>query len=356
MVQQEIIYKRRMSENLKNKSKEVLNNYLLVNYFNENKMYHQLIDYGVLPYRVDLEPTARCFLKCKYCQVPFWDRKNIPDMNFETFKQIVDKLPYMLDLKLQGQGEPLLNKDYFKMIDYAVKNNILVRFYTNGVLLNRQNCENLVNLGVYEIRLSFDGATAETVEKLREGVRYQDLIDNVKCLLEVRGKKELPLINFWMLASRENFHEIPQLIRLASELGVDGVKIQTKISVKNQGLASQVSNDLVNIRSRDNQDIIEEAIDIAKELDMHLEVQTKIRTKTDPCWWLWNSIFISIDGYVTPCCMIFDPNDMNFGNIFEKDITEILNGEEYNNFRKDILGNKIKDCCSWCYKNTVASA
>ena len=70
---------------------------------------------------------SRCNLKCRMCvynsrdtwrpKTPFW-------INFEEFKRVADVLfeGGLLQLNICAIGEPFLNKDIFKMIEYIKKN------------------------------------------------------------------------------------------------------------------------------------------------------------------------------------------------------------------------------------------
>ena len=58
------------------------------------------------------------------------------NMTFHDFKKSIDMQKGLIEVKLQGLGEPLLNPDFFKMVDYAVENHIWVRTATNASLLH----------------------------------------------------------------------------------------------------------------------------------------------------------------------------------------------------------------------------
>ena len=79
------------------------------------------------PITISIVPTGRCTLNCDMCPT---HSKKIPDdyhhvqkptrdMSFDTFKKVVDKFNKALNVQIIGSGEPLLNKDFFKMVEYA---------------------------------------------------------------------------------------------------------------------------------------------------------------------------------------------------------------------------------------------
>jgi|Deesub1362B_J571_1020462.scaffolds.fasta_scaffold15116_2 MoaA/NifB/PqqE/SkfB family radical SAM enzyme len=96
------------------------------------------------PISLQIEPTTKCNLKCTFCESPLWDRRGM-DMSFSDFKKIIDQFPYLVTLLLQGIGEPLLCKDFFKMIEYCKLKKIIVGITTNGMLMNEEIAKKLVD-------------------------------------------------------------------------------------------------------------------------------------------------------------------------------------------------------------------
>lgn len=349
------IYIQEMENNIQKKELNIRDNYEKINLYNKEKNFFQIEDEELFPYKIDIEPTTRCFLKCRYCQVPYWERNKLADLSFETLKKIVDSMPYLLEMKLQGQGEPLLNKELFKMVEYATNKNILVRFNTNGMLLNGENRKRIIESGLFELRISMDGATAHTNNLMRQGLDFNRVINNISLLVKERGGQQKPLINIWMLLTKNNIDELDSMIDLCAAMGVDGLKIQTKLSTRDDiDIEKRVLADTVVVTNSKIQKIISEAYEKANKAGIEIEIITnKWRTKENPCWWLWNSAYISSDGYVVPCSIINNPNNLNFGNVKDKNFYDIWLSEQYKKFRKDTLNMKICKFCEWCYINEI---
>ena len=85
-----------------------------------------------LPTKLDIENVSRCNFRCTMCQVSEWtNQKRADDMSFEDFKDLIDGQYGLVEIKLQGMGEPILGGEtYFKMIRYARKKHIWVRTVT----------------------------------------------------------------------------------------------------------------------------------------------------------------------------------------------------------------------------------
>ena len=82
-----------------------------------------------VPFIINVDPTDKCNFQCKFC--PTGDRelmgktdgRNYGVMDFELYKKIIDDIcefekPIKV-LRLYKDGEPLLNKNFAKMVKYA---------------------------------------------------------------------------------------------------------------------------------------------------------------------------------------------------------------------------------------------
>src|SRR5947209_4005716 len=120
----------------------------------------------VLPRSLQVEVTGACNLRCQMCLVRYRPPKHRVrgSMSLDQFKQLVDELPDLDEITLQGLGEPLLAPDLMGMIEYAVGRGISVGFNTNATLMTYTWAEQLVDAGVDWIHVSIDGGTAETFE------------------------------------------------------------------------------------------------------------------------------------------------------------------------------------------------
>jgi MoaA/NifB/PqqE/SkfB family radical SAM enzyme len=76
-----------------------------------------------LPSFVQIKPVGQCNLRCQMCPIHF--RQDGPPygppafMPFETFTRLVDQLPSITELQLQGLGEPMTHPRFFDMLQDA---------------------------------------------------------------------------------------------------------------------------------------------------------------------------------------------------------------------------------------------
>ena len=114
------------------------------------------------PRKLYIEVTTRCNMRCGMCvkQAPGSD---ISDSHLEMslFHRLTGVFPSLEALVLNGIGEPLLHPGLDEMIGVARKNmaaDAWVGFQTNGVLLDRERTERLLDAGLGRLCISVDTA------------------------------------------------------------------------------------------------------------------------------------------------------------------------------------------------------
>jgi len=307
------------------------------------------------PLIVKIEPSTNCNLRCRMCDRTYWDKES-KDMSFEDFKRTIDQIPSVLSINLQGLGEPLLNKDLFEMIEYAKSKDIEIGFFSNVTLINEEMARKIVESKLDYINLSVD-ATNEVYEKIRMGANFNNIIENIKTLIKVKGNKRYPHISIWVAGMKENINEVPKIVQLAYDLGIDEVVVQSINFWGKDLMKDKFKDKSLNENIGEAKKVLDEAGKLAEELDINLKYSTVYFTKKTKraCKSPWLTSYITVDGYVTPCCMqASDPRLINFGNVFEKSFEEIWNSEDYKKFRKELKKGMPKvcvDCPGYYYRS-----
>ena len=305
---------------------------------------------------IDMEPIAACNLRCGFCQVPGWDRaKTTNPMKLETFMEIINKFRYLKHVKIQGMGEPLLNRKLQKMVEYASDKNIDTLINTNGVLLTEQLSNEFIDARLSHMCFSFDGGKKETYEIAREGAIYEKVVQNIKYLCQLRTKKESSLrIGITCLASNlDILKEVPDLINLSCEIGVDYLHVKARLKNwkkhKNNSYSFSVT---CNDEYEEFNEIRNKSILLAKQKGIKFTIGDSEDQYSDknPCQWPWRSVYISTEGFVVPCCVIAMPETWNMGSILNETIENIWNSKQYRLLRKSITSQKKPITCINCYK------
>src|SRR5689334_3047704 len=170
-----------------------------------------------LPEHLQVEVSGACNLRCRMCLVryaPGIGRRE-GALSYEDFLALVDSVPDLRRLTLQGLGEPLLSPHLLDMIRYAAARGVHVGFNTNGVLLTRPIARALVEAGTGHVHVSLDGARAETYEDVRHGTgfaprpgQFARVLKNLRGLLAARGDRPHPRIVLVFVAMRRNVAEL----------------------------------------------------------------------------------------------------------------------------------------------------
>lgn len=290
-----------------------------------------------MPITLMLEPTNVCNLKCPLCPTgaDLLGRKK-GMMKFNDFKKIVDELgPYLIHLRLWNWGEPLINKDIYRMIKYAKKFDIFVNTSTNSFFLTEKNVGKLVRSGLDELIISLDGASEETYRKYRKKGSFSKVLDAMKKLVLEKRKlrSKTPVIKMQFIVMKHNEHEVEKAIKLAKDIGVDEIFFKT-----------------VGMMDTAVYEPIEKYLPENKSFRRYKVEEGKIKSGkiNNFCDYVWDETTINVDGSVVPCCRDAH-NSYVFGNVFEQPFKSIWNNNKYIDFRKQVLRDKTKiGLCKYC--------
>ena len=183
-------------------------------------------DHG--PVCLYLETTNRCNLLCTTCPRTYAELEPPADMSWELFTSIVDQVPNLARAVLHGVGEPMLVKNFPRMVRYLKDRGTHVLFNTNGTLLNERNGRALIAAGLDELRVSFDASNAVSYRVIRGKDFFHRILRNVRAFCELQGREghQKPRVSAWLTGLRETIQELPEFVRLAAETGVKEVYLQ----------------------------------------------------------------------------------------------------------------------------------
>ena len=324
-----------------------LKNYIVA----ENEEYSEKVLF--LPYIIDVEPNSVCNFRCIMCQVSDWERgRRARDMTLEEFKDLIDKNPQLLEVKLQGMGEPLMHKDFIDMIEYASERNIWVRTVVNGSLLHiRNHVERLIDSGVGEIQASVDGANKAVFEAIRRNSNFERVVDNFTSLNKYANKKDRPYTRMWVVLQQQNRHQIFDFVELAKKMEFRRLTLSVSLGDWGQDIWKERKTGMQAMSFTEKEE--EQLLEMAKVNDIDISIW-KISGKYSPeyldslCAWPFQRTLISSDMKVGPCCMIGNPDIATLGDGY--DIAKTWNSEAYQSFRKNHIDGNIPKYCENCYK------
>lgn len=264
-------------------------------------------------------------------------------MELDFFKEVFDQLDKsLISVNIFSWGEPLLNKDFIKMIKYAKSHNPNVRISTSTNLnvKNDEMLRDLVASGIDEIIVSCDGASYETYSKYRKGGDFDLVIANMKTLSKAKREQKKDTGIIWnFIVFKHNEHEIEKAKNSAHSIGVDFRVGLMRTSMKDEILKPHKETIM-----KDKEWIPDNPAYSAYDKEKCIP-KKKMKTCHKP----WREIAINWNGLVFPCCIIYG-DKYNLGNAKKTPIKEIWNGRMYIKARKDILSkkNSQETICAIC--------
>ncbi len=149
-----------------------------------------------------------------------------PAFTFNTLGELGAFYHNAIEVNDCSIGEPVMNKDFGRIITQIDRDGKQFSLTTNGQLLTPRIRRELLgkNLLLY---VSIDSATAGGYARYRND-RFDDIIDNVTALCrEKKAHGDLPRVFVSFIAMRSNVDELPQFFALMRQVGVDEVKLRS---------------------------------------------------------------------------------------------------------------------------------
>jgi radical SAM protein with 4Fe4S-binding SPASM domain len=301
-----------------------------------------------LPYprSLNIEPAGNvCQLRCPLCPTGLQMTGHHQGiMHLDTFRTILDKLPFIQYLELYRSGEPFLNPELFAMIGEANSRKIEVTVSTH-FSFSRPDAffRELASCGLRRLVVSIDGASQDSYAQYRVGGDYDLVLSNLKKAVAARDSTGSKLEIVWQY-----------LVNKFNEGDID--------------CAGQICRDLkisLDLRPMDLDDELPD-IELAESLEERkrhwLPVNPKYihpRYQGAPrlplfsgiCQDLFTRLVVTADGKVMPCCMVWDKNHQ-FGDLLTQSFDDIWYGRTYLEARSSFLMKdftpKTQSVCQQC--------
>jgi radical SAM protein with 4Fe4S-binding SPASM domain len=272
-------------------------------------------------------------------------------MKFENFKKIVDEAgSYLCEIDLYNWGEPFLNKDIFRMIEYAKKAGIKVSISSHLNTLKEEWIHSIIRSKLDHLIVSLDGASRESYQKYRIGGNYDVVISNMKKLINLKKKykSKYPRVTWQYLVMRQNEEEVDKSRQKAAEIGVDDLDLRPMRCDMGK---EPFLNDKEKVES------ITEWLPREKKYSRYNYETEKKNNHLSRCLFLTTTMVINANGSVSPCCGVYDEK-WDFGNVFEDGVFHVWNNMKYQEARKTVLSKHTSNkdlICAYCVKNGLLS-
>jgi MoaA/NifB/PqqE/SkfB family radical SAM enzyme len=292
------------------------------------------------------------------------------DLPFEIFEKTLERLPALGHLELQGEGEPLLHKDFFRMVALARRRDIKVSTISNGSLFTRSRIERIVDSGIQSIMISIESPDSGRFRAIRGG-KLEKVKRGILDLIEYRNRVNkghapaLPAVGFIVTVLKSTQHELSEIAGLYCELSMDG------------GVLMHALSPMAAYSSHYDQALNEELLSpmaqgLAWSRYKHLIMQSTLyespvnhfwddllsRRKDDPgarelqsefrsCPWLDNALFVNRHGVATACPNVKDYKRFGWGRLTSASAGRVL--AERKLMTEDLENGVVPTACEDCF-------
>lgn len=303
------------------------------------------------PSTIMLELTNQCNLACTICPREYDYGKDMDkgQMNVENAKKIIDELwPYLDSIGLTGMGETFLFKEIEEVVDYIKQKNkgIIISVSTNAVLPNFIENASKVMGKIDTIQISIDGIN-DVYESIRKNASFRRLDENLKLLVKMAKNTRTDLM-LNMVVTKENYLHMPLVVKYAGEIGV----LYMDFTLFNLASVTDIERSYYEFyKSPDFSKLILELEETIKNTPSVIVTERNFKTENSfqKCPFPWTHFYICWNGFIAPCCAKPFPKELNFGNVFNEKVLNVLNSNSYKSFRTQWLENETPDFCEKCH-------
>lgn len=322
-------------------------------------------------FSLSLEITSHCNAACPMCSRynEDWDtrepNKQLPilHVDYDVFIEFFEQLPNLNHCVFTGKyGDPLMNGDLNKYIDYLTNRGVKCQVHTNGSLRSEKWWQ---EIALYmnrtegsRIVFSIDGL-ADTNHIYRQKTDFDQIIRNARAFIDTGGKATWDYLVF-----KHNQHQVDDAIDLAKNMGFQEINVKSTHRFKNRGDFNFIDTNgnpgvlspptLEKYKNGQEQFYLDGEIPPEK-LDIYCNWQAKGKMMLGMTYKLWPCCFISehfpeLPGFNT-MDQIWSRHGKDFNDIRKYTLEEILNHDFFANELETAWAtgkNITKECWKKC--------
>ena len=312
---------------------------------------------------VQLEVSTFCNALCAYCpRTTAGNSWNNIHLTPATLRPLLRHLPSVPYVHLQGWGEPLLNPQFFDLIELVKAHSCRCGTTTNGILLNKSTAEKLVHSGIDLVAFSLTGAGASH-DRFRQGAPLAAVLQGIRTLAVAKGfnRKTGPTIHIAYMLLQDGVDEIDNLPGLLEGLAVNEIVVSTLDHVPHPVLADQafvrkspewvaVAEKMTKIKTR--------LAAAGTRLFFDAETATSAEHSSTCSARVDRALIIAADGGIHPCVFANLPDSAIgrkrkcFGSLSREGLDKTWWSDRYQSFRASFSNKKFDELCINCPKRS----
>ncbi len=289
-----------------------------------------------VPKALDIDITAKCNLRCKYCS-HFDSPGVVEDLPTEEwlrfFKELRDCT--IMNVTLAG-GEPFLRKDFQCILQSIIDNKMRFSILSNGSLINDEIAAFISSSGrCNSIQISLDGSNSDMHDVFRCNGSFSKALEGIRIL-----RKYHLTFAVRVTIHRHNVHELESISRFlleelqlrrfstneASHLGTcRNHANDIQLTIKENTKAMDI---LLRLNKKYNGRIFGNAGPLAKAknwLSMEKACRTNKSSRPNQghlsgCRQMWNKLAVRADGVIVPCSQL---SHIDLGRINQNNLKDL---------------------------------
>lgn len=304
-----------------------------------------------VPRRVICEPTNGCNLSCQYCgnkdMVRPWTY-----MPLDLFERMLDEMVELgvPRVTLHTIGEPTLHPQIGRMVELAAERRRCATMSTNGTLFTEELARQIVRAGPELINFSTDAGDQETLDKTRNGLKLDVLLDNMRMVRRIRdeegpvvddtpwGRVRLPTLTATCVLTQHFTRDVERCFF---------------------GAYGDIVDDFLFHEPNNHADYVHGQPFYKPHRWLHGKLRDKLYKKIrEPCPYPWDSLYLLSDGTVSVCRFDFDAR-VNIGTYGESSLMDLWQGQRMRSLRRAHMEfdfadwTSCEECTGTFYENRL---
>jgi radical SAM protein with 4Fe4S-binding SPASM domain len=179
------------------------------------------------PEVIEIEPIHTCNLRCIMCHVSY---EQVTNRRLDP--RFLDRLNGLEGkwAKVGSLYEPMAHPAFDRIVSGLTERHMDIDLVTNGTLLTPSLIDRIKNANFANVTFSFDGARAETYERIRRGSRYGQTVERILAFKQaVKAYRPHCIFQINYTVLRSNIDEITEAVDFWEAHGFDHIGFITMV-------------------------------------------------------------------------------------------------------------------------------
>lgn len=326
---------------------------------------------SALPRSVHFLMNDKCNARCVMCGGDYYRSRSGRTITLDKFKTMAAnlRLERFGSVALSGAGDPLLDPDLFRIIEFLNSSypSVQVHITTNGIAMDPAFSERLLSFRIASVNVSMNSASRESYRRLMQVDQFEPVVRNLLAFVDNRRRTGARCaLQLSSALNMLNIRELSRLVELAKGVGADSVntmycrfypeRLRKRVAV--EGADALKESDSLFFHQQLSDELVTAAAKRAAELGIRFSHDPLFRDNAPArrCLWPETELMVGFDGEVYPCGGAevhfrekVEGGIYDFGNVLRESIDTFWNGDLYRKLRVSSRGERrIVPECACC--------